>query len=129
MTSKAFNPFGDSNFTNLLGDLKIPGVDLAAIVDSQRKNIDALTAANRAAIERMEAFAKRQSEILTETMQKAAAAVQQLATVGTPQEMVAKQTELAAHAFEKALANMREVAETIHVGCLVNRWEVDLARP
>jgi phasin family protein len=38
---------------------------------------------------------------------------QQLSSAGNPQEMTAKQAELARKAFEQALANMRELAEMV----------------
>jgi len=41
-------------------------------------------------------------------------ATQQLAGTSNPQELSARQAELARQAFEKAIANMRELAELIN---------------
>ena len=62
-------------FSNLLKQYKLPGVDVDAIVASQKKNLEALTSANRVAIEGLQAVAKRQAEILQETMNEASKAV------------------------------------------------------
>lgn len=39
---------------------------------------------------------------------------QQFSSAGNPQEMSAKQAEVARKAFEQALANMRELAEMVN---------------
>lgn len=98
-------------FTQMLKDYKLPGVDVDSIVASQRKNVEALTSANRTVFEGVQAIAKRQAEILQETMNETTKAVDSLSKAGSPGEAAAKQAELAKGAFERALSNMREVAE------------------
>jgi phasin family protein len=61
----------------------------------------------------MQAVAKRQAEILQETMNEASKAVDVLSKAGSPSEVAAKQAELAKDAFERALSNMRELAEMV----------------
>ena len=122
-TNNPFNPFANVDFgkfdfskfdmSKMLGDVKIPGFDMQAIMDAQRKNIEALTAANQAAVQGMQAVAQRQAEILSQSMNEVSSVAQQLAGAGNPQEMTAKQAELVRKAFEQALANMRELAEMV----------------
>lgn len=102
-----------SEFSNMLKQYKLPGVDVDSIVASQKKNLEALTSANRVAIEGLQAVVKRQAEILQETMNEASKAVDQLSKAGSPPEVAAKQAELAKDAFERALGNMRELAEMV----------------
>jgi phasin family protein len=102
-----FGDFGKMpsfDFTTLMKDFKLPGVDLAAIMDREKKNIEALTEANRVAFEGWQALVRRQAEILQESVKQA---------VGTMQgeDAGAKRMDLAAHAFQTALSNMRELAE------------------
>ena len=54
--------------TGKLKDYRLPGIDFDAVVASQRNNVEALADASRAAFEGTEAVAKRQAEILRETM-------------------------------------------------------------
>jgi phasin family protein len=114
-----FNPFenvdlGKFDFTKWLGELKLPGVDVQTLMENQRKNIEAVAEANKLAVESMKAVAKRQVEMLTESMNAVASASQQIAAkASNPQEMTSKQAELATGAFEKVLANMRELAEMV----------------
>jgi len=97
-------------FSKMVGQYKLPGVDTDALVASQRRNVEALTTANRAAFEGVQAVAKRQAEILQETMNEVATAFDAVSKSGAPQAAAA---ELAKDAFEKALANMRELAEVV----------------
>ena len=102
-----------AEFSNALKQYKLSGVDLDSLVASQKKNLEALTSANRVAFEGLQAVAKRQAEILQETMNEASKAVDQLSKTGSPPEIAAKQAELTKSAFERALANMRELAEMV----------------
>ena len=100
-------------FSKMLKQYKLPGVDVDSIVASQKKNLEALTSANRVAFEGLQAVAKRQAEILQETMNEASKAVDSLSKAGSPPDMAAKQAELAKDAFERALGNMKELAEMV----------------
>lgn len=102
-----------AEFSNALKQYKLPNVDLDSVVASQKKNVEALTSANRVAFEGLQAVARRQAEILQETMNEASKAVDALAKAGSPPEMAAKQAELTKNAFERALSNMRELAELV----------------
>ena len=95
-------PFPD--FTKLLENYKLPGVDFSALVDREKKNIEALTKANMIAFEGWQALVRRQSEILQETMKEA------IANART-QDAAKHRVEVAKQGFEKALDHMRELAE------------------
>ena len=92
------------DFTKLMSQFRLPGVDLAALVDRERKNIEALAKANRIAFEGWQRLVRRQAEILQETMKEVVANAGQ-------QDAIKKRADLAKEGFEKALANMRELAE------------------
>lgn len=100
------NPFGDVK--KMIEQFKMPGVDMAAIVDARRKDIEALVAANAAAYEAMQALARRQTEMMTQAMQGIQEAAQGATkSMGDP----AKQTEAVRKAFGKTLADMQELAD------------------
>ena len=118
-SNNPFNPFanvdmGKFDMTKLFSDVKIPGFDMKAAMDAQRKNIEALNAANQAAVQGMQAVAQRQAEILSQAVSEISAVAQQLASASNnPQELTSKQAEVARKAFEQALANARELAEIV----------------
>ena len=113
------NPFFDvdvSKFTDvskLMSEFKLPGVDVESAFAAQQKNIQALTAANQLAFEGFQAVARRQSEILRQAIEQTTSIVSELLAAGSPEEKVAKQADLVKAAFEKALANTRELAELV----------------
>ncbi|PWR20017.1 phasin family protein [Zavarzinia compransoris] len=102
-------PFFNFDVKKFVGDLKMPNVDLDSIVSSSRKNIEALTQANRIAFEGFQAVARRQVEIMRETMTEAASVLRGVMS-GNPGD-VKVAPEVLKKAFEAALANMRELAE------------------
>lgn len=113
MASKQAEQLFDFDISKFVGDFKVPGVDVESLVGSQRKNIEALTQANKLAYDGFQAVLKRQVEILRQTMDEVAQVSKDIAEPGSPQDKAAKQAELAKDAFERSLSNMRELAEMI----------------
>jgi phasin family protein len=109
--AKSTNPFGDLDLTKMMGQFKLPGFDMSALAESQSRNIEAVVAANRLAIEGIQAVARRQSEIMSQALERAMASTQEVMAESSPPARAAKQAEVMKEAFEKALANMRELAE------------------
>ena len=112
------NPFGNMDFTKwgedfakMMTDMRVPGVDAEQIVTAQRKNIEALAAANKTAADGMQAVMTRQAEILKRSMEEATAAMQDMMSAGAPEDQVAKQVEMTKDGFETAISNMRELSE------------------
>lgn len=103
------NPFAD--LTKMLEQFKVPGLDMGSIIDARRKDMDALIAANKSAYESMQAVARKQTEILTQAMESLQTSVKEWAASGVGAPDVAKQTELAGKAYQKALADMTALAE------------------
>lgn len=91
----------------LLTRFKLPGIDVAAIVDSQRKDMQALADANRQAYEGIKALNKRRNEMLKEALAEWRAAMKG----STGKDVLSKQAELARKGVQDAIANVRELAE------------------
>ncbi|HYD67876.1 phasin family protein [Azospirillum sp.] len=107
------NPFLEFDLSKALGEFKAPGIDIESILTAQRRNIEAVTAANQLAWEGLQAVLRRQNEILRQSVEEAGSMVSDVMGAGSPEDKAAKQAELAKAAFEKALANVRELAEMI----------------
>jgi len=101
------------DFTKYLSDFKFPNLDIEAYIAAQRKNVEALSQANRLAYDGLQAVAKRQIEIVRQSLDQASAAAREAAEPGTPQDKAAKQAELAKVSFERALGNLRELGELV----------------
>lgn len=111
------NPFLDGDFAKVADfskfaeQFKLPGFDATALVEAQKRNIEAVTAVNRIAFEGAQAMLTRQAEILRMAMTETPKAVQTLITEGTPEDKLTKQAELVKEAYETALTNLNELAE------------------
>ena len=103
------------DFTKLAGPFagpfKVPNLDTGALIESQRKNIEAVTAANQVAFEGAQALTQRQAEILRQVWDASTSAMTALTATGKPEEQMAKQAEFTKQSFEQGLANLRELAE------------------
>ncbi len=110
MTSKT--PF-DFDFHKVVADFKLPGVDMEALVASQKKNIDALTHANKVAYEGFQALVKRQTEIVRDVMETVSSSAHKVKDAESPAAKLSTQAELAKEAFEHGLANAKELADLV----------------
>ena len=55
-------------FQTMLTQYKLPGVDIGKLIAAQQRNLEAVAEANRVAVEGIQALAKRQVEVVQETM-------------------------------------------------------------
>lgn len=100
--------FKANDMTKMFEGMKMPGFDPQVVMESQRKNFEALVAANQAAMAGYQDLYRKQVQIFEETM---ATAQSQMGSMGDGAD-AQKQAEVYKTAFEKALANMTELAET-----------------
>lgn len=107
-TSRQATPVLD--LETILKGFNLPGVDVKSIIEGRRADIRAVTLANKLAYDSVKLLAKRQAEMLREAIDGWRAAVKDL-TVPEGSDLAAQRTELANQAMQKALANVRELAE------------------
>jgi phasin family protein len=73
--------------------------------------MEALTVANQLAAEGFQTVAKRQAEIIKESIEDFTGALKGMMSAGSPENNAAKHADLAKRTFERTIANMRELAE------------------
>ena len=111
-TTSSKNGFFD--VTKVMGDFRVPGIDIEAAVSTQRKNIEALTPANQLAVEGVQALMRRQVEITRQAVEDFSAMFRDLVQPnGSPEDRFAKQAEYSKHAIEKSLSNAKELTELV----------------
>lgn len=118
---KASAVFGDLG--KLVEKFKLPGIDIAAIVDSQRKDMEALAEANKQAYEGIKALAQRRNEILQETLVE----WQQAMKDAAGKAAMSKGADMAKKGVQQAIANFRELAD-IEAQSRSKAWKVLQAR-
>jgi phasin family protein len=113
MTTNGKHTFLDMDVGKAFAGFTFPGVDVESIVAAQRKNLEALTQANQLAVEGVQAVARRQVELARQAVDEASSLFRELSQPVAPEERVAKGAEFAKSAFEKGVANARELAELV----------------
>ena len=103
------NPF-DFDVTRMFADFRFRPFDMEAAWAAQRRNMEALSQANQAAVEGVHALARRQIEITRETFEGFSTLMRELAQPVSPQDRIAKNTEYAKQMLEKGATHGREIA-------------------
>ena len=101
----------EADFGKFAKQFNLPNVDGSAVMKAQQKNLEAVTAANRVALEGMQALARRQVEIVRQASEDFGKAANELSGSKSIEDSMVKQADLAKGAFEQALSNMRELTE------------------
>jgi phasin family protein len=124
MTSKEASDFTDlikrldptalaDQYKELLGKFSLPNLDTKALIETQSKNVQALTDANRAILESTQSLLQRQAEMVKQVLEEASETVKSLSGATTPQEAADKQIKMIQDSVSKALANFSEVTEMV----------------
>lgn len=118
MIEKMFKSFDPSKLaeemTKMLGQYKIPGVDMDTVVASQKKNVEALVAANRTVVEGVQAVMKRQAEMMQEAMAEMTKAVETMSKSATsPKDLVAAQVDLVKSGLERTFSSLQEISQMV----------------
>ena len=97
--------------TKAMKGAAIEGVDVNAMLEIQRKNMEALNKASQAAFEGAQAVAQKQAEVFKAAFDQATSAADTLGKASTPQDLAAKELDLCKSAFETSLANTKKVTD------------------
>lgn len=111
--ANAKNPFLNFDLEKALAGFEHLGIDLGALMAAQRKNIEALTTANQLTAEAWQAVGRRQAQLAQESAEEATALMQDIGKPGAPEELLAKQAEIAKTAFDKGVARTRELSDIV----------------
>ncbi len=109
------NNFNPEEMMRAFTSMKMPGLpDFQVFADAQKRNLEALTMANKLAMEGAQAVGRRNMEIIQQVMSEMTQAMQSLGTTeGSPNAKAAQQADMMKTAYERAVANMQEIAELI----------------
>jgi phasin family protein len=104
------NIFGE--YTKLITQFKLPGVDIAAILESRRKDIEALAEANMTALAGVQQLGQKQVDIVRSTMTELQSLVARLRTPGS--ESPGATGEGVQKALQRAFVDMQELADAAY---------------
>jgi phasin family protein len=103
------NPF-DFDVTKMFADFRFRPFDVEAAWAAQRRNIEALSQANQAAVAGVQALAKRQIELTRETFEGFSALMRDLASPASTEDRIAKNTEYVKQVLETGVKHGSEIA-------------------
>uniref|UniRef100_UPI0020279C7D phasin family protein n=1 Tax=Caballeronia sp. GAFFF1 TaxID=2921779 RepID=UPI0020279C7D len=106
--SKFSDPF--SQFAAMFQQYQLPGFDVTAIMESRRKDVEALAATNRVAFGGIEALRDKQLEILRRTLGDLESIAKQIASSSGKPPFNAN--EVVQRALHNPLADMQVIART-----------------
>ena len=111
------NPFQNlmqgADLQRMMSGMKIPGMDAQALVDVQTRNMEALSDANRKAMEGYQTIARRQGEMVKDAMEAMWKASSELMGQTTPDARLAQGADIMRESFERAVAGSHEIADLL----------------
>src|SRR4030095_15262342 len=103
MADARLNPF-DFDVTKIFADFRLRPFDIEAVWAAQRRNVEALSQANQAAVEGVHALARRNIELPREAFEGLSALMRDLAQPVSAEDRIAKNTEYAKTLLEKGVS-------------------------
>jgi hypothetical protein len=106
-----------AEYLKLFKQFKLPAFDASAILESRRKDFEALATANTTALSGLQTLGQRQTAMLSAAMTRLQSLVaQQNGALGKPASAAAagEATQQASKAWQTVLADVRELAETAY---------------
>ncbi|MFU0503342.1 phasin family protein [Pseudaminobacter sp. NGMCC 1.201702] len=100
-------------FSKFGQDLKMPRMDVEAILAHHRKNLEALQKSFSASASGASAVMARQRAALQETLHDMAEMAQSYRAANAPREMMTRQADFAHRMFEAAVRNASEVSAIV----------------
>jgi phasin family protein len=101
-----------AEYQKVIGQFKLPGIDVGAILESRRKDIEAIAEANTTALAGVQSLAQKQSEILHTTLTELQSLVSRVSK--SEAQPAANTGEVVQQALQKALVDMQELAATAY---------------
>jgi len=108
-TENFFSPDFSGSFDKFKGF----GFDFGALMETHRRNVQALSDANRLALESLQEIAQMQSAAVSRLVEDGTTIAREITTEGAPEEKFARQTDLARKTYESAVGCARQISETL----------------
>jgi len=92
---------------------KVPGFDANAVLDIQRRNVEAVMAANQTVAQGLQTVARRQSEIAQQSVKQFQDFLSARPSGTSINEVLVKQIDAAKTSYEKGVADARELGDLV----------------
>lgn len=114
VTNNPFSQFFSQNdFSKAFEQYQTIPFEMNAFMETQRKNIEALTEAQQLAMENMQAVAQRQTEIVSQLIEDNSKIAKELMGEGSPEQKLAKNADLFKKIYEKTTKDLQQLSDMI----------------
>lgn len=107
------NFFAQNDFSKLFEGFNASPVDMKSFLETQRKNLQALSEAQQTAIEGIQTIAQRQSELLSQFVEDNSSIAKQTLSEGTPEDKMAQNADIFKSTYERNVNSLQEMSELI----------------
>ena len=101
------------SFNSFAKLFQVPGFDVNTVVDIQRRNVEALTAANQTIAQGLQTVVQRQGEIARQSVKQFQDLVSFKPSSTSVTETLVKQIDVAKTSYEKNVTNARELGDLV----------------
>ncbi len=101
------------SFNSFAKLFQVPGFDVNTVVDIQRRNVEALTAANQTLVQGLQTVVQRQGEIARQSVKQFQDLVSFKPSSTSVTETLVKQIDVAKTSYEKNVTNARELGDLV----------------
>jgi phasin family protein len=112
------NPFADffaqNDFSKMFDAYKNPTLDMQSFLETQRKNLQALSQAQQLTFESLQTIAQRQGEILSRLVEDNSNIAREMMAEGTPEDKISRNAELFKTVYARTVSNMKDLSEIIN---------------
>ena len=102
-----------SSFNSFAKLFQVPGFGINTVVDIQRRNVEALTAANQTIAQGLQTVVQRQGEIARHSVKQFQDLVSFKPSSTSVTETLVKQIDVAKTSYEKNVTNARELGDLV----------------
>ncbi len=103
-----------TDMTKYFSPMKLPTMpEVAALMETHKKNLAALAAANKLVFEGAQAITQRQVELIRRQVTDVTEAAKMLAAPGDARERSMRQADLMKLAYEKSVSDLKEVEDLL----------------
>ena len=92
---------------------KLPGFDVTTVLDIQRRNVEALSAANQTIVQGLHTVVQRQGEIARQSAKQFQDLLSVKPSSTSVEETLVKQIDVAKTSYEKTVADARELGDLV----------------
>ena len=106
--------FAQNDFTKFFEGYNSSPIDMKAFLETQRKNLQAVSEAQQSAFEGIQAVTQRQTELLSKFVEDNSSIAKQALSEGTPEEKIAQNAEILQKSYERSIENAKEISSLVN---------------